>query len=1102
MVKQSHLPGIPEDVVFVASSTAIKLLAGSPERLASTIRWGQIAKYKQVAGRVHLKLLQGPNMAKNTEVVFRAENAPQLFESIRARVTKLTASQAASSKAGDASKKKSMAKQKDSQGRCTVRPRRMKDGELEKGTNPRSRSDKTSLVDLYGLLYARVPFTQPSDAALAKEFSDKELRVLMGMNKMLINDFDPVSGKYTEKTKQSKIRSLLPHVHELQAPDKLREPAKPKRRPRNPALPGPADGGSANKPGPRPSNASASTTKPSKPKAAALAAANVSKLQMAPMGQPRTEKRSNSQLHKYAAEQAARAAAARAAAARAAAMARLEEENDSSDSDLSGGPSEPDTPVCDPGDMDGMGTTRSSYGNFDFVAAYTPSAAKIVTTLPGLQLGEREVAQASGYVCASVAQHFAQAVVQGTSVSANLLPAVINPGIDTFRRTSTDGEGKRMDAVITDSFLGDALRIIDIRAFSRSLRYPSNLGIVVEQLEKKTSGSMIAFLYGHRNFRRARTTGTVLFVGYAGAKSDKQFVLVDPRCCAPDTGLPNRDGGNPVMIQFTNKTELRQHLEFLLRGEGGDDLSSVDWQASFLEVVPDQEEEVLPTTEAGTDDESMWLPEWDERCAMQDLLLDTMDTEDSVLTPSSDAASSPSSMSSPAASSSDDDNDDPASPQPRGDGMSRSFSFEDLEAVLPDCTSPALTDDVQLSIDQECRKQADEMAWQTEMNAKVLRSRQEHERRRRQQLQHDGLTEDPDDEEENEAISREEESDDTFDTDESGSDCEDSATSRTRRTESELLVGVTASMNQFEAAGAIYARQMQIKTEKRLIAERKIVLVKREKLGSKHGSVPSGENRKRRVSIGAQLKSRIFEKSSSAKKHDRKPSPPKRVANPYAQARPPAFDQRGLQQQPPAPPHPDAPARRQISPAQTRLPWQPPTLVIQPGSGKHVAPYKSNSMPISLNAADKLHTGFATMSVTPKQPVLNYHPLPGQQQKLGIHHAALPGQQVTRFEVSRDGNRMVKVDVSPTGITIHDDAMAEPHQFLHLTSIQSWRTIREGNVPSGPPVGLRLQLVDQSEIGFGTLRGREISDCLMQYAQGLESLMHSGMHVRGSAMVN
>ena len=166
-------------------------------------------------------------------------------------------------------------------------------------------------------------------------------------------------------------------------------------------------------------------------------------------------------------------------------------------------------------------------------------------------------------------------------------------------------------------------------------------------------------------------------------------------------------------------------------------------------------------------------------------------------------------------------------------------------------------------------------------------------------------------------------------------------------------------------------------------------------------------------------------------------------------------------------------------------------------------------MPISPNAADKLHAGFATLSVTPKA-TMSYHPLPGQAFKSTIP-TQRPGKMmgapqlqgtVTRFEVERDGNRSVGVDVSPTGITIHDEAMAEAHQFIHLTAIQSWRTIRAGNVPTGEPVGLRLQLTDQSEIEFGTNRGREISNTLMTHAQGLASLMHSGMHVRGSAMDN
>eukprot|EP01048_Picozoa_sp_COSAG05_P004401 COSAG05_NODE_235_length_13191_cov_7.667354_9_plen_117_part_01 len=87
--------------------------------------------------------------------------------------------------------KKSMAKQKDSTGRCVVRPQRVKDSGDKSG-----RGNKENLPELYALLYVRVPFDNPSDVALARGFSDKELRVLMGMNKMLINDYNPASGKY------------------------------------------------------------------------------------------------------------------------------------------------------------------------------------------------------------------------------------------------------------------------------------------------------------------------------------------------------------------------------------------------------------------------------------------------------------------------------------------------------------------------------------------------------------------------------------------------------------------------------------------------------------------------------------------------------------------------------------------------------------------------------------------------------------------------------------------------------------------------------------------------------------------------------------------
>ena len=64
-----------------------------------------------------------------------------------------------------------------------------------KGTNKRRgrRVDKIMLAELYAILYHRVP--QPiQEATLSKEFSDKELRVLMKHNGMLINDYDQKTG--------------------------------------------------------------------------------------------------------------------------------------------------------------------------------------------------------------------------------------------------------------------------------------------------------------------------------------------------------------------------------------------------------------------------------------------------------------------------------------------------------------------------------------------------------------------------------------------------------------------------------------------------------------------------------------------------------------------------------------------------------------------------------------------------------------------------------------------------------------------------------------------------------------------------------------------
>ena len=70
------------------------------------------------------------------------------------------------------------------------------------------RVDKQMLAELYAILYTRIP--RPiQEATLSKEFSDKELRVLMKHNGMLINDYDQKSGSYQEKTKTTKCKILV-----------------------------------------------------------------------------------------------------------------------------------------------------------------------------------------------------------------------------------------------------------------------------------------------------------------------------------------------------------------------------------------------------------------------------------------------------------------------------------------------------------------------------------------------------------------------------------------------------------------------------------------------------------------------------------------------------------------------------------------------------------------------------------------------------------------------------------------------------------------------------------------------------------------------------
>ncbi len=111
---------------------------------------------------------------------------------------------------------KSMAKLKNS--RCTVRPERQRTGRPDldddelTGSEKRTRTDKLALGAIYAHLYERVPFANACEQNLARIFSDKELRVLMGMNKMTINNYNPSTKKYTEKTKQDKVREIIPLI--------------------------------------------------------------------------------------------------------------------------------------------------------------------------------------------------------------------------------------------------------------------------------------------------------------------------------------------------------------------------------------------------------------------------------------------------------------------------------------------------------------------------------------------------------------------------------------------------------------------------------------------------------------------------------------------------------------------------------------------------------------------------------------------------------------------------------------------------------------------------------------------------------------------------
>jgi hypothetical protein len=86
-------------------------------------------------------------------------------------------------------------------------------GEAPLGPGPparkrRRRETKEELAALYALYHARIP-KNPTAKQMASEFADKELRVIVSQNGVLINDYNEKTHKYTEKTKVQKIETVL-----------------------------------------------------------------------------------------------------------------------------------------------------------------------------------------------------------------------------------------------------------------------------------------------------------------------------------------------------------------------------------------------------------------------------------------------------------------------------------------------------------------------------------------------------------------------------------------------------------------------------------------------------------------------------------------------------------------------------------------------------------------------------------------------------------------------------------------------------------------------------------------------------------------------------
>lgn len=84
----------------------------------------------------------------------------------------------------------------------------------------RSKMQQDAMANLYALLYARIPFHNPTVEAFDNEFSDEELRLLIGMNKTLFNDCEITTNQSLDKGRECKIQALLKNLFGLVPPTK------------------------------------------------------------------------------------------------------------------------------------------------------------------------------------------------------------------------------------------------------------------------------------------------------------------------------------------------------------------------------------------------------------------------------------------------------------------------------------------------------------------------------------------------------------------------------------------------------------------------------------------------------------------------------------------------------------------------------------------------------------------------------------------------------------------------------------------------------------------------------------------------------------------